>query len=73
MAEASSGSEEIQGSSPIPGQIEPEVEFKYIGCKVLFKIEFLNCKVDNWTFSEWLIRPFNLLKIYFFKFHTLAS
>ena len=33
----------------------------------------LNCKIDNWSFNEGLIEPFDLLKNYLFQFQTLAS
>ncbi len=33
----------------------------------------LNCKIDNRTFSELLIEPFDWLKNYLFQFQTLAS
>ncbi len=37
------------------------------------KYRYLNCKIDNLSFSKFLFKPFGWLKNYLFYFQTLAS
>ncbi len=49
--------------------------FATIRCNSQFNYKYksLNYKIDNWSFSEFLIKPFDWLTINLIWFHTLAS